>query len=157
MKIDLTGQRFGRLTVVGRFAETGKRWGCVCDCGGQAVVVGAKLRSGHTKSCGCLRAIVSRAKERRHGLSGTRTHNIWQAMRRRCSRPDQPNYKWYGGRGIKVCERWESFDNFLADMGECPEGCEIDRIDGDGNYEPGNCRWVSHRDNCAAGRRNYAR
>lgn len=153
-KLDLTGQRFGMLVAIQR---VGARWACQCDCGAYTNVPTAKLRNGHTKSCGCYRAIASRAKELRHGLSRTRTHNIWLAMRRRCSRSDQPNFKWYGGRGIRVCARWESFDHFLADMGECPDGYELDRINGDGHYEPGNCRWVTHKDNCAKGRRNYAR
>jgi hypothetical protein len=154
----MVGLRFGRLVVTGRASEIGVkpvRWVALCDCGRFTEVVGAKLRNGHTQSCGCLQAESRIKRATRHGLSHTRTHDIWQAMRRRCSRPDQPNYKYYGARGIKVCDRWQSFDNFLADMGECPEGHELDRIDGDGHYEPGNCRWVTHKENCAKGRRNY--
>lgn len=75
-------------------------------------------------------------------------YNAWKSMRKRCSDPAHENYKHYGGRGIKVCARWEEFANFLADMGERPEGMELDRKDNDRDYEPGNCRWVSHKDNC---------
>jgi hypothetical protein len=155
---DMAGLRFGRLTVLHRAGDgLPVRWLSRCDCGIEKVVAGSKLRSGNTQSCGCLQQEMRILRNTRHGLSRTRTHNIWLAMRRRCSRPDQPNYKWYGGRGIRVCDRWQSFANFLADMGECPEGYELDRINGDGNYEPGNCRWVTHKQNCAKGRRNYGR
>lgn len=150
MKRDLSSQRFGRLVAK---SETGERtrggsflWRCVCDCGAAVTVARNNLISGNTKSCGCLvldvrRAVGSRPKT--HGKSGTPTHRTWVAMRLRCRSPTVRSYENYGGRGIKVCDRWQKFENFLADMGERPgPDYSIDRIDPDGNYEPDNCRWL---------------
>jgi hypothetical protein len=112
-------------------------------------IAGSPLKAGNTKSCGCLRREVSRAKATKHGVldrgGKTKTYSIWQAMKKRCSNPNSTDYKYYGGRGIKVCERWRtSFESFLADMGECPgPDMTLDRIDGTKGYEPGNCRWAS--------------
>ena len=138
----LSGQKFGRLTILHREANSrhGKtRWLCRCDCGTQKIVLAATLLRGESRSCGCLlkRGAV------KHGMSGTPTYRIWKAMRVRCHNPRQASYPRYGGRGITVCQRWNDFANFLADMGERPPGCSIDRINNDGNYEPGNCRWAS--------------
>lgn len=172
--IDLTGQKFSYLSVVGREGTTRDRkatWRCVCDCGSEVVVTGRNLRSGRTKSCGCSRQHVRKGSfvavgeprkisDRKvsdcapHGKSKTRTHNIWQRIRQACYNPKNPKYPRYGGRGIKVCDRWlESFENFLSDMGECPDGLTLDREDVNGDYTPENCRWATPKQQ--SNNRNY--
>lgn len=144
----MTGQKIGRLTVVSR-AESDKhgrtQWFCVCECGVEKVVQANLLRRGETRSCGCLK---HEAYNLRHGLSQSSEYNIWSKMQARCYRPGDVSFKWYGARGIEVCQRWrESFEAFYADMGPRP-GPEysIDRINNDGNYEPGNCRWATPKE-----------
>jgi hypothetical protein len=150
-RIDITGQRFGRLTVI-EFIRRGKRsyWKCLCDCGNFTVVFGGSLKKGVTNSCGCLRREMGEIKTLTHGKArrgGTaKIYGIWNAMKNRCSKPSQDSYYLYGGRGIKVCKRWQAFENFYADMGDPPDGMWIDRINGDGDYEPGNCRWATPKE-----------
>jgi hypothetical protein len=143
---DLTGQRFGRLRVLAfRGRSRGySAWLSLCDCGRRTVVAGGHLRNGHTKSCGCFRTDFSRNTFTKHGMRGSREYAIWNAMKTRCTNPNSIGWKYYGGRGIKVCRRWSrSFAAFYDDMGPCPRGRSLDRKNNNGNYTPQNCRWAT--------------
>lgn len=138
---DLTGLCFGRLTATRYVGES--KWLCRCECGGTATCITSNLLKGNSTSCGCKR----REAHFKHGMSATPQWHAWQSMRQRCENPNDPAYKNYGGRGIKVCDRWGSYANFIADMGLRPPGYELDRRDNDGDYTPDNCQWVSKKAN----------
>lgn len=147
VRIEMTGKRFGHLVVLSYegYGKRGARWLAHCDCGNERMFFGTNLRSGDTQSCGCM------PRQWKHGHSHadgnkTRTYQSWINMRQRCLNTNATNYPYYGGRGIQICGRWDEFVNFFVDRGECPEGMTLDRIDNDGDYEPGNTRWATKKE-----------
>lgn len=150
--LDLLRRRFGKLVVVERLPSFGGKsaWKCSCDCGRVIAARSDHLTMGRVISCGCYRASNSKMKATTHGMSTTRIYRIWRDMINRCHYEKYPERHFYGGRGISVCKRWrESFENFLTDMGEPAPHLSIDRIDTNGNYEPGNCRWATAKQQAA--------
>jgi hypothetical protein len=146
--VDLTGQVFGRLTVLHQSdpGAGGKRWVCKCACGGIAVAYSCNLQSGATKSCGCIR--------RRHGMGGTKLHQVWRTMLDRCNNPNANQYADYGGRGIKVCQEWCEFTQFFEDMGHPPQGGTLDRVDNNKGYDKENCKWSTRQEQARNKRNN---
>jgi len=143
---DLTGQTFNRLTAVSKHGKTPGGdvvWRCRCSCGNETIGPASKIKAGTIKSCGCLAAETAKNRLLKHGKSRTKEYHTWFHMKARCLDKSSTQFTDYGGRGIKVCTRWLDFENFLADMGPCPDDHFIDRKDNNGNYEPGNCRWVT--------------
>lgn len=150
LKEDLTGKRFGKLFVVRRDGS-GKGqalWFCKCDCGREISVAGSHMRRGNTKSCGCWRHEFSKVMKSTHGKTRSKIYRVWAGMKNRCHNPNQPHYHRYGGRGIRVCDEWRnSFEAFYRDMGDPPKDGQrwtLDRMDVNGNYEPGNVRWATY-------------
>ena len=152
---NLIGKKFGFLTVLERAESNTRRikWRCICDCGTEKIVSGENLRSGHTKSCGCYQKKRLRetkgVSELVANMSCSPIYKVWSAMKQRCNNPKNAYYCNYGGRGITVCESWNtSFENFYRDMAEgYKKGLELDRIDNNKGYSPDNCRWVTRKVN----------
>ena len=155
---NLVGQKYGRLTVIERIgSKTGKTyWHCVCDCGGTKNATAGDMRFGRTLSCGCLRKESLSKISKTHGMTKSRIYQCWSDMMTRCRNSKDKHYKWYGARGIMICEKWLSFDGFYEDMQDgYADDLTLDRIDVDGNYEKSNCKWSTVQEQCDNRRSNH--
>lgn len=150
----IAGHTYGRLTAIEKLVEKVSNgdsyWLCRCECGIEKRFAQHALKTGHTRSCGCL----SREQRIKHGQVNNPTYKSWENMVGRCHNPNATGYALYGGRGIQVCDEWRTFTNFMRDMGERPIGKTIDRIDPNGNYTKGNCKWSTYKEQANNMRRN---
>lgn len=149
-KLNLKGKKLGHWTIIAyAHYNIGTYWWCECDCGEYGIVRGSSMKLGTSVSCGCVNREITRINNRIHGHNTTQgqtpTYRAWGNMKSRCLNPNYTGWKNYGGRGIEICDRWvNSFENFLEDMGEKPEGLVIDRIDNEKGYYKENCRWTTY-------------
>jgi hypothetical protein len=143
---DLTGEKYGRLTILSMYRDDKNKpiARCLCDCGVEKEISVYMLRNGDARSCGCLN--FENNGMYKHGYAGTLTYVCWSSIIQRCNNPNNVRYKRYGGRGIKICERWNKFENFLEDMGEKPDKMSIDRINNDDGYYKENCKWSTTKE-----------
>lgn len=153
------GDKFGRLTAI-RFVEmrgTNQCWLFKCDCGKEKIIKVWNVKTGHTKSCGCLdiKQRILNLNQFKHGMCETRAYASWSKMKQRCLNKNATRYKDWGGRGIKVCSEWLNFKNFFADMGERPKNKSLDRVDNDGNYCKNNCRYATSKEQNNNKRNNH--
>lgn len=152
--IRMEGMVFGRLVVLEKKPSrdtSSAFWLCKCQCGTEKIISGLKLRQGNTISCGCYKK--SNKSHLTHGQANkSKTYKTWKEMRQRCTNPNADNYKWYGGRGIKICQEWNDYAVFLKDMGERPDGKTLDRINSDGDYEKSNCCWSTPKEQAKTNR-----
>ena len=140
-RIDLAGKKFGRWTVIApapRYC-----WHCLCACGRRGIVEANQLRRGKSKSCGCRRGELAKARFTKHGMSKSKEYRSWVNMKSRCLNPRNPSYEWYGARGITVFSELMSFTDFFAEVQECPEGCSLNRFDSNDHYRVGNIGWAT--------------
>jgi len=156
---DLTNNKYGKLQVIKREKNKGKipMWLCVCECGKECVIRGEYLRTGHTKSCGCMRSKNALSLFATHNKSNTRLYKIYRGMRQRCYNPKNKRYKEYGARGVTVCEEWlNNFEAFYewAIANGYRDNLTIDREDANKNYEPSNCRWITAKEQANNKRNN---
>lgn len=146
-RLNLNGQRFGKLTVVERIpTKKGKsRFVCMCDCGVESIVIGSDLNSGNTTSCGCYKKVIGCTSNLIHGgaagdLAGS--YRSWRSMKQRCTEQNSRGWREYGAKGVTVCESWMTYENFYSDMGDRPNGCSLERVDVTQGYSPENCKWI---------------
>jgi len=162
-RMNLIGQKFERLMAIDYAGANNNKqsmFKCVCDCGNEITVLGFLLKRGNTKSCGCLRVEKGHqvgSKSKIHGMISTPTYNSWQSMKDRCSNKNNKHYRFYGGKGVTIDEKWNNFEAFLEDMGVRPEGTTLDRINPFGNYEMSNCRWADNKTQRSNTRKAYMR
>jgi len=148
--VDITNNKYNQLLVLG-YVGNGK-WHCKCDCGNTKIVSTNKLNNGHVKSCGCL----AKTNAVKHNAIGTREYITWTNIKARCTNPNNNSYHNYGGRGITVCDKWlKSFENFYEDMGICPKGFSIERVNNDKGYNKDNCIWASSKTQSMNRRSNF--